>query len=115
MKTRILGLIIILLFTLSSYANHITGGEISYTLVSQAGNNYTYAVTLKLFRDATSPTALDASVNIAVYSRANNALIWTSPAGGIAMTTSMILTAVPGPCIVNPPICLLYTSPSPRD
>jgi PKD repeat protein len=104
MKTRILGLIIILLFTLSSYANHITGGEISYTLVSQAGNNYTYAVTLKLFRDATSPTALDASVNIAVYSRANNALIWTSPAGGIAMTTSMILTAVPGPCIVNPPI-----------
>jgi gliding motility-associated-like protein len=104
MKTRFLSLIVALLLTLSSFANHITGGEISYTLISQAGGNYTYAVTLKLFRDATSGTALDPFVNIAVYNKANNALVWNSPAGGIAMTTSMILTATPGPCIINPPI-----------
>ena len=62
MKTRSPSLLIALLLTLSSYANHITGGEISYTLVSEAGGNYTYAVTLKLFRDANSSTALDPSV-----------------------------------------------------
>ena len=54
MKRQLLSLLIVLLIASSSYANHITGGEISYTLVSQSGNNYTYAITLKLFRDATS-------------------------------------------------------------
>ena len=40
-----------------SNANHITGGEMYYTLISHVGNNYTYAVTLKLFRDCNSSGA----------------------------------------------------------
>jgi gliding motility-associated-like protein len=104
MKRQFLSLILALSLAISSYANHITGGEMSYSLVSQSGGNYTYAVTLKLFRDATSATALDQFVNIAIYSKANNALMWSSTAPGIAQATSMILTATPGPCIVNPPI-----------
>jgi gliding motility-associated-like protein len=104
MKRQFLSLITALSLAISSYANHITGGEMSYSLVSQSGSNYTYAITLKLFRDATSATALDPFVNIAIYSKANNALVWSSAAPGIAQATSMILTATPGPCIVNPPI-----------
>jgi len=107
MKCQFLSLIAALSLALSSYANHITGGEMSYSLVSQSGGNYTYSITLKLFRDATSATILDAFVNIAIYSKATNALIYpnsTTPPGGIAMASSMILTATPGPCIVNPPI-----------
>src|SRR5688572_32206540 len=104
MKRQLLSLLIVLLIASSSYANHITGGEVSYTLVSQSGNNYTYAITLKLFRDATSGTALDPSVNIAIYNKGNNSLVWNSTGGGVAMTTSMVLTATPGPCIVNPPV-----------
>src|SRR5688572_4239481 len=104
MKRQLLSLLIVLLIASSSYANHITGGEVSYTLVSQSGNNYTYAITLKLFRDATSGTALDPSVNIAIYNKGNNSLVWNSTGGGVAMATSMVLTATPGPCIVNPPV-----------
>jgi hypothetical protein len=104
MKTKFLSLIVALLFTLSSYANHITGGEMFYTLVNQSGNTYTYAITLKLFRDATTGTQLDPSVNIAIYDKATNALVWSSAGtGGIALASTAILTATPGPCIVNPP------------
>src|SRR5688572_23014584 len=78
MKRQLLSLLIVLLIASTSYANHITGGEVSYTLVSQSSNNYTYAITLKLFRDATSGTALDPSVNIAIYNKGNNSLVWNS-------------------------------------
>ena len=107
MNRQFLSLIIVLSLALSSSANHITGGEMSYSLVSQSGGIYTYSITLKLFRDATSATALDPFVNIAIYSKGSNTLVYptsTTPPGGIGMASSMILTATPGPCIVNPPI-----------
>ena len=50
MKIKFLGLIVALLLTLSSYANHITGGEIYYTLKSQSGNNFIYTVTIKFLK-----------------------------------------------------------------
>src|SRR5436190_10374001 len=87
---------------LSVQANHITGGEIFYTLTSQSGNNYTYAVTLKLYRDHCSSGAhLDATAPIAVFDRVTGARVWD---GTIQSTRIDFLQLVsPGPCILNPP------------
>lgn len=72
-----------------------------YTLVSQSGNNYTYAVTLKLYRDPTSGAPLDANAAIAVFDRATNTMVWNS---SIPMSNQTTITlSNPGPCIINPP------------
>src|SRR6185436_13553137 len=101
MKTKFLCIIIGLLLSLSSYANHIVGGEMWYTFVSQSGGNYTYAVTIKLFRDLSSGTGLDNPINVAVYAKGTNAIAWSGP---VFQTSLLTLTATPGPCIVNPPL-----------
>jgi len=101
MKTKFLGLIIGILLSLSIYANHIVGGEMWYTFVSQAGGIYTYSVTVKLFKDFTSGTALDNPINIAVYAKGSNTLIHTQVVSQNSLST---LTATPGPCIINPPL-----------
>ena len=100
MKTKFLSGIVALSLTLSSYANHIVGGEMYYTFDSLVGNIYHYSVTIKLFRDFSSGTALDNPINIAVYAKGSNIPI-TKIVSQSSLTT---LTAVPGPCIVNPPL-----------
>lgn len=72
-----------------------------YTLQSVSGNNYTYSVTLKLFRDVTSGTPLDGTANIAIYDKTNNSLFWSSAVP--LLTQSVITLQSPGPCVVNPP------------
>lgn len=99
-------LYILLLFSISSFfasANHITGGEIFYTLQSVSGNNYTYHVTLKLFRDCNSTGApLDNMAPISVYNAGTNTSVqnFTVPLGQIV--TAQINS--PDPCISNPPV-----------
>lgn len=100
MKKKFLSLIVVFLLTISSYANHIVGGEMYYSLVSQVGNNYTYRVTVKLFRDLASGTGLDNPINVAVYAKGTNALVMTMQ---VTQSSLMTLTAIPGPCIINPP------------
>ena len=74
-------LVLTLLIALSacfSFANHITGGTIFYTLVSQSGNNYTYRVTLKLYRDGNAPPGsaeLDNTAAIGIFNRVTGATI----------------------------------------
>jgi gliding motility-associated-like protein len=98
-------LILLMLFSLSglfSFANHITGGTIFYTLVSQSGNNYTYSVTLLLYRDHNSNGAqLDNLASIGIYNKATGASVWTNNVP-LSDTTHQNLSA-PDPCINNPP------------
>jgi hypothetical protein len=49
--------------------NHITGGQIYYTLTNQSGNNYTYSVSLLLYRDSLSTGANDQTASIAIFDR----------------------------------------------
>ena len=95
----------ILLFSLSGFfalANHITGGTIFYTLVSQSGNDYTYSVTLLLYRDHNSNGAqLDNLAPIAIFNKLTGAMIWSNNVP-LTDTTHQNLSA-PDPCINNPP------------
>ncbi len=99
-------LIFSLLFIVSgitSWANHITGGTIFYTLVSQSGNNFTYNVTLLLYRDHNSTGAqLDPTASIAIFNQRTGATIWNNNNIPLADTTHQNLSA-PDPCINNPP------------
>jgi len=89
----------------SARANHITGGEIFYKLKSQSGNNYTYTVTLKLYRDHFSNGApLDDDVPIAIYDRSTGRLVWDNDGNLIRRSFVEFLDLIsPGPCIKNPP------------
>ena len=101
MKTKFLSLIVALLLALSSYANHIVGGEIYYKFDSLRSGICYYTVTIKLFRDLSSGTALDNPINVAVYAKGSNSPFTTLQ---VPQSSLMTLTATPGPCIVNPPL-----------
>jgi len=98
-------LLVILFVVLStpSFANHITGGEMYYTLVNQSGNQYTYHVTLKLYRDFFSTGApLDATAAIGIFDRVNGTLVWSDNAVTRTQIVQLQLST-PNPCITNPP------------
>jgi gliding motility-associated-like protein len=83
-------------------ANHITGGQIYYTLTGQSGNTYSYSVSLLLYRDSLSTGAqLDQSASIAIYDRFSGAMI-ESRNVGLSFIEVLHLRS-PGPCINRPP------------
>jgi gliding motility-associated-like protein len=96
-------LFIFFLFCQEANANHITGGEMYYTLTSQNGNQYTYHVTLKLYRDCFSTGApLDMTAAIAIFNRSSNSLVWSDNAIPRSQIVQLQISA-PNPCITNPP------------
>lgn len=102
MKRLILLISFYFLLSLSANANHITGGEMYYTLVSQNGNEFTYRVVLKLYRDCFSTGAqLDPSAAIAIYDKSNGASVWNNLVPQSQVVRLEIGT--PNPCITNPP------------
>ncbi|HEY1114283.1 MAG TPA: hypothetical protein VGE66_12010, partial [Chitinophagaceae bacterium] len=84
-----------------SYANHITGGQMYYTLVSESGGNFTYKVTMMLYRDCYSQGAqLDDSAPIGVFNNETGAIrMFQVP---MARQEKLQITS-PDPCILNPP------------
>ena len=95
-------IIVFSLALLSVHANHITGGQIFYTLSGQSGNNYTYAVSLQLYRDSLSSGApLDAAAPIAIFDRVTGTMVWNSNVQ-LAFIEVLHLHS-PGPCVNNPP------------
>jgi len=98
-------LLVILFIAVSapSFANHITGGEMYYTLTNQNGNIYTYHVTLKLYRDCFSTgAALDATAAIGIFNRSTGAIVWSRNDVPRAQIVQLQISA-PNPCITNPP------------
>jgi gliding motility-associated-like protein len=93
-----------LLSCIMSFANHITGGEMYYVLLNQQGNNFTYRITLKLYRDCNAPAGsaqLDPEASIAIY---NNSTFASVFAGKVTRSNIVVLDLTsPSQCIQNPP------------
>src|SRR5678810_565349 len=84
-------------------ANHITGGQIYYTLKGQSGNNYSYSVSLLLYRDSLSSGAqLDPRVSIAIYDRLSGDLAFRTNVD-LSLPIEVLHLHAPGPCINHPP------------
>ncbi|HYM92519.1 MAG TPA: T9SS type B sorting domain-containing protein [Chitinophagaceae bacterium] len=100
---RLLPLISFIFFlSQTSFANHITGGQMYYTYLGQSCGNYQYAVTLLLYRDSLSIGAqLDATAAIAVFDKSTNAMMWS---GNVPLAFIEVQhLQSPGACITNPP------------
>lgn len=97
--------IFIFLFLLIDFfyarADHITGGEMYYTLVSSNGNLYTYNVTVKLFMDCFSPRQFSNPAIIGIFNRHTNARVTEMYAP--LTSTQLLDLRDPGPCITDPP------------
>jgi gliding motility-associated-like protein len=102
MKRLVLVISVCISLSFTAMANHITGGEMYYTLVSQSNGNYTYSVTLKLFRDSLSTgAALDPSAAISIFDRSTGVSVWNNLVPQARIVVLHLWD--PGPCITNPP------------
>ena len=107
MKKLLLFLYLLLLNGMA-WANHITGGEMYYTLKSQSGTNYTYEITLKLYRDCNAPPGsaqLDPSVLIGIYTNSANGSTTFYDKVTVQQTRfEKQNLGSPNQCISNPPV-----------
>lgn len=89
---------------LVAFSKHITGGEMYYTLTGQSGNNYTYHVVLRLYRDCNAPpdaAPLDDAAPISIFDNATRTSVWSSVVNRNRIETLSL--GSPSPCINNPP------------
>ncbi|MGH2552478.1 MAG: hypothetical protein ACRDEB_02110, partial [Chitinophagaceae bacterium] len=105
MKRFLLTILIFLFFSTFSKAAHITGGEMYYTYLGQAGGNYQYHITVKLFKDCncTNCADLDPTIGMAAFDKGSNVMVWRNDAVPRIQIITLSLTS-PSPCIVNPPV-----------
>lgn len=88
-------------FLSTAKADHITGGEMSYTLVGVNNGAYHYRVTARLFMDCYSGRQLPNPAIFGVFNKANGNRMQDI---SVPMLNQQNLTlSNAGPCITNPP------------
>lgn len=83
-------------------ADHITGGEMYYTLVSVSANNYTYAVTLKLYMRCNSGRQFNNPTIVSVFDKITGARVMDMSVG-LTAQENISLPLYSNPCIADPP------------
>jgi gliding motility-associated-like protein len=94
----------LILFTvcfIDAKADHITGGEMYYTLVSSSNGKYTYNITLKIFMRCNSGRQFNNPATISVFDKISTNRILDIPVN-LARSETIQLTN-PSPCITDPP------------
>ncbi|MEJ0103573.1 MAG: hypothetical protein WDO19_13920 [Bacteroidota bacterium] len=89
--------------TLTSFANHITGGMMYYKYLGKtASGNNTYHFTLNLYRDHYSNGApLDTEAAIAIFDNSSGKRVFLSSIALLKIVP--LILDDPDPCITNPP------------
>jgi PKD repeat protein len=82
-------------------ADHITGGEIFYTLISASGNQYHYHITYKLFMVCHTTRQFPDPASISIFDRVTNNRIQDMNVS-LGRTEFLQLTTR-NPCVTNPP------------
>ncbi len=103
MSLFIRNVILVLLITspIFSMAGHISGGEIHYTLVGQSSGEYTYNITLKLYRLCDGGRQINNSTVVSIFNRATNERIRDII---VPLSSKRELKFIStDPCITNPP------------
>jgi gliding motility-associated-like protein len=93
----------IILFSLvnTASADHITGGEIFYTLKSISANQYTYAVTVKMYMDCNSYREFYNPTYVSVFDKSNGARVRDLY---VPLTNIEVINLTGNDeCITNPP------------
>jgi len=92
--------VILFCIGLGAKADHITGGEIYYTLKSVTGNQYTYSVTVKMYMDCASDREFNDPAIISFFDRGNYTRIKDVT---ISLSGEELLQKTDNdPCITNP-------------
>lgn len=100
MKRIVIGCLLLLIL-FPARADHITGGEMSYTYMGESGSKHTYAITAKLFMDCYSNRRLPDPAYFGIFDKTNGSRITDL---SIKMVRQdRLLLSNPGPCITNPP------------
>lgn len=101
MKNVFCFLIVFVCFSLKAKADHITGGEIYYTYVSNTNGANTYNVTFKLFMRCNSGRQFNNPTVVSVFEKAGSKR-FTDINVNLTRTETIQLTDS-DPCITNPP------------
>ncbi|WEK35255.1 MAG: gliding motility-associated C-terminal domain-containing protein [Candidatus Pseudobacter hemicellulosilyticus] len=84
-----------------AHADHITGGEMFYTLLSSSNGQYRYNITFKLFMDCYSQRQFNNPATIGVFNRQSHTRFTEMP---VSLTSTELLNLTnTGPCITDPP------------
>ena len=97
MRSIILSACFILL-SLTSYADHVAGGEISYRFLQKEASRYQYLVTIRLFRDCGSAEPLEDPAPLHI----SNLSFYNKMAAPFKETSRLAYTSLPY-CVVNNP------------
>jgi gliding motility-associated-like protein len=98
---KFINLSVILLYALISRADHITGGEMFYTLSGTANGEFQYSVTLKFFMRCNSGRLFYNPAIVSVFNKRTNVFV-TDVSVSLANQVTLSLTNS-NPCITNPP------------
>jgi gliding motility-associated-like protein len=101
MKKLVLFISLFFCFTQAALADHITGGEMYYTLNGVTNGMYRYNFTLKLFMRCNSGRQFINPTTVSVFDRSNFSQVQSI---GVNLDhTETISLSTPDPCITNPP------------
>jgi gliding motility-associated-like protein len=101
MKKILIFWIIILCFTVSAKADHITGGEIYYTCTANTDGTNTYHVTFKLFMRCNSGRQFNNPTIVSVFDKASNQRV--TDVNVTLSNSETIQSTETDPCITDPP------------
>jgi gliding motility-associated-like protein len=91
----------IVLLCIHAKADHITGGEISYTYLGNSGGQYNYSVVVRMFMRCFSGRQFNNPTTISVFSRNSGARVADY---AVQLSRSEVLNLNnTDPCITNPP------------
>src|SRR5690349_23018064 len=103
MKKTLTLLFITLGLGIVAKADHITGGEMYYSLIGTSNGNYQYSVTLKLYMRCNSGRQFNNPTIVSVFDKVTGELV-TNMNVNLTSQTNINLPGNSNPCVTNPPL-----------
>lgn len=100
---------LVLLYAFRAQADHIKGGEISYTYLNESNGYANYVITVTMYIDCdATPRQLDGSVALTIFSNANNQQYGAVITANLSGEKRIFFDPASNPCISNAPSDVCY-------